>query len=203
MAARALWIGAAKYGLPLVALATLGAVFVFSGARYDDRVSFDSIDVSALGEGLKLTNPRFTGATSKGEPFTVTAEWALPDGPRPEKVELSNVTGEINLSDGRYVEISALSGLIEPQANILSLIGSVRFKSSDGYEVRAASARLDAKAGVLTGGGPVKVTGPLGRIDAGSVRVERDGPRGPGDYIRFENRVKVRIDDPKGATLPE
>ncbi len=194
MISRTLAVRAAKIGLPLIAAAVLASFFLFSNARYDDAVTFDGIDLSALGEGLKLTNPRFTGATSRGEPFTVTAEWALPDGPRPETVELSKVAGELNLIDGRFVVLSALSGVLQPQKNVVELSGSVSFTSSDGYELRASRARLEADRNQLTAEGPVKVTGPLGRIEAGSLRVERRGA--DGDYIWFENRVKVFIDKP-------
>lgn len=194
MAGRALGVQAAKIGLPLIAIGVVASFFVFSSARYDDAVTFDGVDLSALGEGLKLTNPRFTGATAKGEPFTVTAEWALPDGPRPENVELSNVAGELNMIDGRFVELSALGGNLMPQANIVELSGSVAFMSSDGYELRASRARLEADRNLLTAEGPVTAKGPMGRIEAGSLRVERRGE--DGDFIWFENRVKVFIDKP-------
>ncbi len=183
-----------RYGFLIVAVGVAASFFFFSNARYDDAVTFDGVDLSALGEGLRLTNPRFTGATAKGEPFTVTAEWALPDGPRPENVELSKVSGELNLIDGRFVELSALSGLLQPRANVIELAGSVAFIASDGHELRAASARLDADESRLTAGGPIKVSGTMGRIEAGSLRVERRGE--DGDFIWFENRVKVFIDAP-------
>lgn len=194
MASRALGVQAAKIGLPLIALGVVASFFLLSNARYDDAVTFDGVDISALGEGLKLTNPRFTGATAKGEPFVVTAEWALPDGPRPENVELSNVKGELNLIDGRFIELSALGGNIQPQANIVELSGSVTFMASDGHELLASRARLEADKNTLTAEGPVKASGPMGRIEAGSLRVERRGE--DGDFIWFENRVKVFIDKP-------
>ena len=194
MAGRSLGVQAAKVGLPVLAVGIIASFFLFSNARYDDAVTFDGVDLSALGEGLKLTNPRFTGATAKGEPFTVTAEWALPDGPRPENVELSNVSGELNMIDGRFVELSALGGNLMPRANIVELSGSVAFVSSDGYELRASRARLEADRNLLTAEGPVTAKGPMGRIEAGSLRVERRGE--DGDFIWFENRVKVFIDKP-------
>ena len=200
MAGRSLGVQAAKIGLPVIALGVVASFFLFSNARYDDAVTFDGVDISALGEGLKLTNPRFTGATAKGEPFTVTAEWALPDGPRPENVELSNVSGELNMIDGRFVELNALGGNLQPQANIVELSGSVVFTSSDGHELRASRARLEADRNLLTADGPVTAKGPMGRIEAGSLRVERRGE--DGDFIWFENRVKVFIDKPNQKAGP-
>ena len=194
MASRALGVRAAKVGLPLIAVGIAASFFLLSNARYEDAVTFDGVDLSALGEGLKLTNPRFTGATARGEPFTVTAEWALPDGPQPENVELSKVSGELNMIDGRFVELSALSGNLQPKANVVELSGSVAFMSSDGHELRASRALLEADKNLLTAEGPVLAKGPMGRIEAGSLRVERRGE--DGDFIWFENRVKVFIDKP-------
>lgn len=191
-----------KIGLPLIAAATAGAVILFSGGGYDDRVTFDGVEIDQLEDGLKLTNPRFTGATAKGEPFVVSAEWALPDGPRPRRVDLSKVKGEVTLAGGRVVTASALTGVLEPRANVVTLAGDVAVETSDGYRLTAGMARLVADEDRLTAEGGVVATGPMGRIEAERMRVERNGASGPGDYIWFENRVKVRIDRPNMAQDP-
>ena len=199
---RAGMIRALKIGLPVLALAVFASLFLFNSARYSDQISFDGVDLSALEEGLKLVNPRFTGATNRGEPFTVVAEWALPDGPRPERVELSAVTGEMNLIDGRVVTLAADTGVLEPKKNVLSLDDGVRFASSDGYQVTAGAAVLNAATETLTAQGEVTATGPIGRIRADRMRAERktvDGSEDKSAYIWFENRVKVRIEKPNLA----
>jgi len=199
MSARDALIQTAKIGLPLTALALVAAVFAYSETGDRSGVSFDGVDLSAISEGLKLTNPQFTGATSKGEPFRLTADWALPDGPSPEEVELSNVTGEMSMADGRHVEMEAQSGLLEPKKNVITLSGLVGLTTSDGYVLKASSARLDADRRLLTAEGPITATGPLGAIKAGSLRVERDAENRPGDSIWFKDQVKVRIDRPNMA----
>lgn len=194
-----------KIGLPAAALAVFASLFIFSSARYSDQITFEGVDLSALQEGLRLIEPRFTGATNRGEPFTVSAEWALPDGPRPTRVELNSVSGEINLIDGRVVSLSSAAGVLEPKANILTLVDGVRFASSDGYEVTASTARLDAENEVLTAEGEVTALGPIGRIRADRMRATRVASAGAdesvekGAYIWFENRVKVRIENPNLA----
>ncbi len=215
------WIRALKILLPTAALGVFASLFVFNSASYDDAISFDGVDLAALNEGLRLVNPRFTGATNRGEPFTVSAAWAQPDGPRPERVELNSVAGEINLVDGRIVTLSAESGVLFPRENLLTLDDGVRFASSDGYLVTALSARLDAENETLTAEGEVTASGAIGKISADSMRAERwlraAGDEGGDDaaarsetapeaaakkkdaYIWFENRVKVRIEDPKLA----
>lgn len=213
-------IGLLKIALPLAALGVFASLFLFSSARFGGGISFDGVDVSALEEGLRITNPRFTGATDKGEPFVVTADWALPDGPRPERVELSAVVGEITLADGRRVTLSAAAGVLEPKAKVLTITEGAVLASSDGYEVTADSARLDVAAEALTASGMVVATGPLGRITADEMRAHRavpaaargdaedaaaggDDDGGPKEaYIWFEKRVKVRIDSARMARAP-
>ena len=198
-------IRALKFGFPALALMVFGSLFVFNSARYSDQISFEGVDLSALEEGLRLVEPRFNGATNRGEPFTVSAEWALPDGPRPERVELNSVSGEINLIDGRVVTLSADTGVLEPKANILTLTDGVRFASSDGYEITASTARFDGDAEELTARGDVVAEGALGRIRADRMRAMRIAPEGADEtveksaYIWFENRVRVRIEEPNMA----
>lgn len=200
-------IGGLKIGLPLVALGIFASIFLFSNARFGEGVSFDGIDASALEEGLRLTNPSFTGETAKGEPFTVAAVWALPDGPRPETVELSEVTGEIALEDGRIVTLQATAGVLRPKDKRLALSEGAELTSSDGYSLTAKTAHFDAAAETLEAEGDVVATGPIGRITADRMRVERvertDGENGAKDaYIWFENRVKVRIESARLARAP-
>ncbi len=192
---RRLIVGAAKIGLPLFALGVFAALFVFNGARYDARISFDGIDPSSLSEGLKILNPRFTGATRKGEPFTVSAASALPNGPKPTRIELEDAKGEIALADGRNVTATAKGGVLLPKANEVRLSGGVRIETSDGYRLTAPEAALFADEDKVTAEGGVEAEGPLGRITAERLRATR-GEAGEGAYIWFEERVKVRIDRP-------
>lgn len=197
---RAVVLRALKIGLPLVAIGILVSLFLFNRAVYDGRISFDGVDVSALDEGLKLTNPRFTGATRRGEPFVVTADWALPDGPQPEKIELSKVKGEIELADGRLITLAAEAGLIRPNDNHVALSGGVRLTTSDGYVVTAETAAFDAETEEVTAAGDVVAESALGRITAENMRATRAPDAGAdpdeGAYIWFENRVRVRIETP-------
>lgn len=195
---RAIVVRALKIALPLVALAVFGALFVFNGARFDDRISIDGVDLSSLDEGLKLTNPRFTGSTGRGEPFVVTADWALPDGPDPERVDLSGVKGEIQLAAGRLVTLEAVSGVLHPKSRDVSLSGGVRLNTSDGYHLTAETAAFDPATEEVSAAGDVVAESALGRITAETMRARQPAAEaeesGEGAYIWFENRVKVRIE---------
>jgi lipopolysaccharide export system protein LptC len=186
-----MWSGAVrilKIGLPLVALGLILLIFVAPR----DQLSFSFSDMEFdLREGLRLEGPRFSGADSAGRPFTIDAEWALPDGPNPETVALGPVRGEALLQDGRRLTLTAGAGAIRPKAREVRLEDGVTVRTEDGWRAEAPSATADLDAETLTVPGPVSGAGPSGEIEAGSMRAAR---RADGDYIWFEDGVRLRID---------
>ncbi len=179
-----------KVALPLAALGLVAALFLASRSDLGRGVSVSSIDFDVT-EGLRLSEPRFTGATNDGKPFVVTAEWALPDGPYPDRVGLGPMRGEIEMDAERRVTLTAQGGELRPKLNTMRLDGGVAVETTDGYRMTATGADIDMKAQTLAAEGPVAVSGPAGEIDAGSMRAER---RDESHTIWFENRVRVRID---------
>ncbi len=177
-----------KVGLPLAALGLVLVIFLAPRERF-------SLDLDAIGydfeDGLRLEQPRFSGADAAGRPFTLTAEWALPDGPDPESVALGPLEGEALLEDGARVTMSAGAGEIRPKERTLSLRDGVVVETSDGWRVTAPTARADLEAETLRAEGPVSGDGPQGRLEAGAMRAAR---RADGDYIWFEQGVRLRID---------
>ena len=186
--------GGARYVLALI----------FFGSRDDvgDRLGLSPEDRRALGEGLRLISPTFSGATEQGEPFALTADWALPDSPNPETIDLGGLEGRINLTDGREVIASAPEGRFRPKARGLTLTGGVAIDSSDGYSVRTESAELDGEARVLIANTPIEAWGPSGRLEAGSMRAVRDEMGN--DVVTFDGGVRLvfRPSATNGA-LPE
>ncbi|TVQ57456.1 MAG: hypothetical protein EA355_04410 [Rhodobacteraceae bacterium] len=191
---RAARIALLKIALPLTALALIAAVFVFPRDRLTQGLSVDRVAVSMI-DGLRLDRPRFTGETSDGRPFTVTADWALPDGPDPESVRLGPVEGRVEAQEGLRVTLSAGGGELRPNARTLRLQDGVSLVSSDGHRLTASAALADLDAGALTAEGPVFGDGPLGSVESATMRAAR---RAEGDYIWFEGGVRVVI-RPGGA----
>ncbi len=192
-----------KVALPLLALGLLSALFLWP--RDDGGAGgliYSTADLLALGQGMTVDNPRFTGATEQGEPFRVRAASAVPDGPDPTLVTLNAVDADILQGDGREVRLTADAGALRPKDNKLSLHGSVAIVTSDGYVVRTDRVDADMRARTVSAPGAVAAEGPGGSIEAGSFRAARvvegdEAARGglePGDYFWFENRVKVTYD---------
>lgn len=197
-------VRALKIVLPLLALALLSSIFLWPReTHFDGGLVYTSADLVALGEGLAVTRPRIAGATAAGEPFVVTAERAVPDGPDPEAVELERVRAEFRQDDGREIALAAEEGALRPKAQTLSLSGDVALDTSDGYRVRTERVEADLEDGELVAPGPVSAEGPRGSITAGSFRARRVAPPeagddpaalgalAPGDYLWFEGGVRV------------
>lgn len=182
-----------KVALPLAAVGLLAALFL-AGRPEIGGVVLSDLDFDAE-DGLRLLNPEVSGETEAGEPFSATAEWARPDGPDPERVALGGVRGEVALQDGRRLTLAAGGGELRPRAETMRLEDGVVIQTSDGYRLRAAAADVDIAARQVAAVGPVEGRGPAGAIFAGSMRVERrDDETAAGDYIWFEDRVRVVID---------
>ena len=186
-----------KIGLPILALALLSALFLWPRETgFKGGLSYSTTDLIALGEGMTVSNPRFTGATEAGEPFEVRADSATPDGPDPTEVALDAVSARISQNDGREVALTAAEGALRPKDNTISLQGQVEIATSDGYVVETERVEADMRARTLVAPGEVRAEGPRGSIRAGSFRAARigaDDPEGraPGDYFWFEDRVRV------------
>lgn len=176
------------------------AVFWFANQGYEtDGLVIGGVEIDSLDEGMKLTNAEFTGETTKGEPFIVRADWARPDGPRPELVELSSPSGQIHLSTGQVVTLSADRGVLYMKKKLISVSGDVRVTRSDGYVLLADAADLDIRRGALVASGGVELETPLGPVSAGSMRMTQDDQATGQGYIWFENRVRLRIEQPNAA----
>ncbi|MEM9371461.1 MAG: hypothetical protein AAGA26_09920, partial [Pseudomonadota bacterium] len=120
-----------KVLLPLAALVLISAVFLID--RWDDESLFSSEELAALGAGMQLENPRFTGTTEAGNPFVLTARRANPDGPSPEIITLDEPRGEMDLRDGRILKGRSKDGVMKRSADELTLTGNVVITTSDGY----------------------------------------------------------------------
>ena len=192
-----------KIALPLLALALLSAIFLMPGRdRLDLGLLYSSADLLKLGEGLSVSRPRIEGSTARGEPYVVEAEMATPDGPDPSLVELDQVRAAFTQADGREIQVQAGEGALRPKDQTLSLGGRVTMTTSDGYRVETDRIEADLGAGAAEAPGPVTAEGPAGAIESGSfraLRVESDeedsaqalGALPPGDYLWFENGVRV------------
>jgi lipopolysaccharide export system protein LptC len=185
-------VGILKVGLPLVALGMLASIFL---VQTDDslggNIVFSQGDIDALGEGLKITNPTFTGTTAGQDRFRFTAALVEPDAAPPERARITTLVGEVTLHNGPTVELEADTGDLHIPTERLDVAGDVRIRTSEGYRIHAEQATLDLAAGSIVAGNAVETTGPLGRIDSGSLAVAPAAPSGEARRFSFGNGVRL------------
>jgi lipopolysaccharide export system protein LptC len=186
-----------KVGLPLVALGLISALFL---VQTDDRIggelTFTEGDMEALGSGLRISNPTFTGASRGGDRFRFTADQVVPDAAPPTRADITALAGEVALHDGPAVALTAAAGALDIADQRLVLRGDVDIETSDGYRMRTDRLTIDLRSGSLAAEAPVATQGPLGQIDAGSLKVAPASDAGEARRFSFGNGVRVVYDPP-------
>jgi lipopolysaccharide export system protein LptC len=179
-----------KVLLPLGAVLLIGMIFVFGRERPAVIDAEQAADIAALGSGLRLDNPRFAGVTEDGDPFVVTAEWALPDGAAPDRVDLERPVGELHIANDRVVTVRAETGEFFRADERLNLQGAVVLETSDGYRVETPRVEVDLGAKVAVAPARLHASGPRGGVEADRVRLLRgEGPDSA--TVLFEGDVRV------------
>lgn len=178
-----------KIALPIGALVLIGAIFLVGRERAAVFDPGTAAQLAAMGTGMRLDNPRFSGMTEAGDPFVVTAEWALPDGTVPNRIDLEKPIGELQMGE-QTVTVTAASGELYRQDERLSLTGDVVLETSDGYRIETPSVEVDLAAKTAEAPDRLHAAGPRGSIEADRVQVVR----GEGEdevTLRFEGNVRV------------
>ena len=188
-----------KVGLPLVALALLAGLFLGNGEDSGgDGVVFSPGDVEALGEGLQISNPTFTGTTRGGDRFRFTAEQVAPDAAPPKRAAILRPAGTVEMKDGPSVTLEAETGDLDVPTQRMDLAGHVRIETSEGYRIDTERATLDLRAGSFVSGMEVRSVGPLGTITSGSLVVAPAAGTGEARRFSFGNGVRL-VYRPVGA----
>jgi lipopolysaccharide export system protein LptC len=181
-----------KVGLPLVALGLLAGLFLIQNHDgIGGELTFSEGDIAALGSGLRISNPTFTGTSRGGDRFRFTAEVVVPDAVPPNRASITGLSGGVELQGGPEVALRAAEGELDISEQHLVLTGGVEIETSDGYAMRADRVALDLRSGAIEAGDAVATEGPLGRIDAGTLSVAPASGDGEARRFSFGNGVRV------------
>lgn len=177
-----------KIVLPVAALVLIAAIFLVGRERAAIFDAGTAAQIAAMGTGMRLDNPRFSGVTEAGDPFTVTADWALPDGAMPDRIDLEKPVGELQMGE-QTVRVTAATGELFRADERLRLEGDVELVTSDGYRMRTQGVEVDLETRTAEAPRRLHAEGPRGSIEADRVRVLR----GETDEmtVRFEGNVRV------------
>jgi lipopolysaccharide export system protein LptC len=179
----------AKVVLPILALALLSTLFLFS-KRLDpnDAIPFAEIDVEKIAREQRLAAPKFSGVTSDGSAVSVSALSATPDQNDPRRLSAKNVKALIETTSGANYEIAADLALFDGSAETLELTGTVSITTTSGYALKTEQVTAALQETSFFAPTPVTGRAPGGIFEAGNMRLmTKDGTQ----VLVFKNGVKL------------
>jgi lipopolysaccharide export system protein LptC len=137
---------------------------------------------------LRMVNARYTGVDRQNRPFVITAEVARQNSSADQLIALEGPRGDLTSGSGNWFELTAFSGMYQPDGQLLDLFGSVQLFQDKGNEFRTDSAHIDMIKGTVEGNEPVVGQGPFGHITGEGFRIfER------GDIIIFTGHAHLEL----------
>jgi lipopolysaccharide export system protein LptC len=162
----------AKVVLPLIALALLSTLFLFSRTpNPEDALPFAEVDMEQLASQQRLSRPRFAGTLEDGRPITLSAQTASQDGGDPNLIHLSAVDAEMTLTESDRVSLQADSGDFDLATQVIDLMGAVRAATTGGYSLLSEQLTLVLESMHLTSPGAVSVSGSGLSLEAGAMEL--------------------------------
>jgi lipopolysaccharide export system protein LptC len=179
-------VGMAKRLLPVVALALLCSIALWPEiARDTDRTRMSFRRGATEAENGQVVDARYNGVDERNHPYTMTAATARQS--TPERIDLVEPKGDIQLESGTWLLLQAHRGVFLQHTNQLDLSDEVTLYRDDGTTLQTSSAAIDLKAGAAAGNERVHVEGPFGTLDAQSFVMTDRGTitqfAGPGRLV--------------------
>jgi lipopolysaccharide export system protein LptC len=181
-----------KIALPLVVFVTLGYV------GYWWLQSRGNIVDPALLQGVPTDTPQqaevtvqdvtYDGKDEKGRPFSVTAVSASHVDGDDRHISLKKPLADITMSSGAYVALTANDGVLDRDADIITLNGDVTLFHDNGLSFQTDSATINLKEKTAEGSDVVEGQNGDGELISQGFRVLDDG-----DTIEFTGKAYMKI----------
>ena len=171
------FVSLAKRVLPAVAAALLLLVAVWP--RIEDaiehvRISLPRLDLREA-KDLRMVAARYSGIDKQSRPYVVTAEVARQNPNADDIISLEGPKGDLTTTNGSWFEVTAYTGLYQPQTQHLDLFGNVQLFQDKGNEFHTDSAHINMGSGDADGQDPVDGQGPFGHITSEGFRLVNNG----------------------------
>ena len=181
----------AKVTLPLLALALLATLFLFS-RKIDptDAIPYAEVDVEERAREPRLTMPTYAGVTADGSALTIAAAEARPDSAAGVGTA-TTIIGKLETPDGARVDLQAANGVLNTDEGLMSLGGGVTLTTTSGYfiQTQALLAKLDQTS--LSSPGAITASTPMGQLQAGEMSLTQDPKQAKSYLLVFKGHVKL------------
>ena len=187
---RGLSVRALKVLLPLVMVVTIGYLiywwFESRGTVVDPQV------VQQVGQDTKaevtVNDVKYDGKDKKGRPYSITADSASHADGDDRHISLKKPMADIVMASGAYVALTANDGVLDRDADIVTLNGEVTLFHDNGLSFQTASATIHLKDKTAEGSAPVEGQNGDGELTSQGFRVLDDG-----DTIEFTGKAYMKI----------
>ncbi len=181
------WVRRLKIGLPAIAtVIVVGALAVTWLARaLPADVAFAS--TSIVDGRLVMQDPRMSGVDGNNRPYSMVAARAI-QALGGSGIDLEGVRANLTIGDDTTAELQATKGRYDTQGNMLRLYDDITVEASNGVRMTLRSADVSLADGQMTGSGPVSITTPSQRLEAGNLVVTQSGRS-----LSFRDRVKLTL----------
>lgn len=185
----------AKIVLPLAAIVLLASLFLLSSQPEEtQRIPYSDVELAEIVSGQRLAEPRYQGVLFDGAPLSVTAQRAIPDPVVEGRITATDIVIETQALDGTDTIMIAPRGVFDETEQIGAVQGGVVINRSDGYVALTPGLR-----GTITGDrietlGPLSVTGPGVKLEAGYGRLTQDPAQPRSEVLVFTGGVKLVYD---------
>ncbi|MGY6411527.1 MAG: LPS export ABC transporter periplasmic protein LptC [Alkalilacustris sp.] len=179
--------------LPLAAVGLLSTLFLLSQeVDPSQALPYASVDAEDLARDPRITAPRFASVAPDGSAVTLTAETVRIAAGDIEATEAEGVQATLIGPDGSQRWLSAGLASVDGAAGLVRLRGEVDLQDGAGHRLRSERLDVALDRSRVESPGPVSGSGPLGRIDAGTMVIEAQGPDGPTvQRMRFGGGVRL------------
>ncbi len=178
-----------KVLLPLTALGLLSTLFLLS--RNIDPVASIPFAEAEIRDRLRdeqVTAPFFSGTTDGGDRITFSAgTLTMSTG---QDNQASDLSAQIDLASGTRVVLFADAGRFDLVGGQSTLQGNVVITTSTGYKLASETLTADFDTLAIESPGAVMGDSPIGTLNAGKIRLERQG-NGQNAHLIFTNGVKL------------
>jgi lipopolysaccharide export system protein LptC len=179
----------AKVALPMIALALLSTLFLFSRTPDPEAaLPFSDVDIDQLIREQRLSRPRFAGTLDDGREITLVADTASATVRDPNIIVMNKIESRVALSQDAALTLSADLGDLDLGTQVVTLTGSVIALSTDGY--RMITERLTVAMDTMRLASPeaIVLTGPGVTLEAGAM----DMTGADGDaFLSFTGGVRM------------
>lgn len=190
------FIGWAKIILPLIGLAILSSLFLFSKS-YVPQTGTELFDgnITDFASTERITGPRFAGMSPSGVAIDLSAAEAHPRAGNAGTFDATVLVANVELPNGETLNIIAEYGYVDSSTMTAALAGGIELKTSNGYTAKTAGMTFALDRLDIRSLGAITSSGPLGEITAGEMVLALEEPEtggiAQGYVLMFKNGVKL------------